>query len=74
MAAASLNSICFPQLKTTNHNISQRPSSRVSLTGKSLCYKPPMAALQTAPAAGLSETFSKLKQQGKVSIFLFCYP
>nr|ACJ02773.1 indole-3-glycerol phosphate lyase IGL2 [Lamium galeobdolon] len=63
MAANSLKSICFPQLKTTNQSISQRSSSRVSL-----CYKPPMATLQTATKAGISETFSRLKQQGKVAL------
>ncbi|KAL8513705.1 hypothetical protein ACS0TY_012988 [Phlomoides rotata] len=69
MAAASLKSICFPQLKTRNNNVPQRPSSRVALTnGKSLCYKSPMAALETAPAAGISETFSRLKQRGKVAL------
>ncbi|XP_011082598.1 tryptophan synthase alpha chain [Sesamum indicum] len=65
MAAAALNAICFK----TNYNIQQRPSSSfISWTNKSINYKPPMAALATAPTVGLSETFSRLKQRGKVAL------
>ncbi|KAL0458249.1 UNVERIFIED_CONTAM: Tryptophan synthase alpha chain, chloroplastic [Sesamum latifolium] len=65
MAAAALNAICFK----TNYNMRQRPSSSfISWTNKSLKYKPPMAALTTAPTVGLSETFSRLKQRGKVAL------
>ncbi|KAK4441627.1 Tryptophan synthase alpha chain, chloroplastic [Sesamum alatum] len=62
MAAAALNAICFK----TNYNIQQRPSSSfISWTNK---YKPAMAALTSAPTVGLSETFSRLKQQRKVAL------
>nr|WRW51054.1 tryptophan synthase alpha chain [Uncaria rhynchophylla] len=69
--AAALKASCFLQLK-------QKPQDRSSLLlpqriglsasntlGRS--FKPPMATLSTVPAVGLSETFSKLKKQGKVA-------
>ncbi|KAK6120056.1 hypothetical protein DH2020_046186 [Rehmannia glutinosa] len=67
MAAAVLKAICFVQLKT-NYNIPERSSSLISSANKSLKYKPTMATLKTAPTVGLSETFSRLKQQGKVAL------
>ena len=33
----------------------------------------PMAAISTVPTVGLSETFTRLKKQGKVSIFSLCF-
>ncbi|KAL6499528.1 Transient receptor putative cation channel subfamily A member 1 [Orobanche gracilis] len=67
MAAATLKDICFLQLKTSQ-NIPERRSFLIPSTNiKSVKYNPAMAALRTAPnAAGLSETFSRLKEQGKV--------
>ncbi|KAG8389275.1 hypothetical protein BUALT_Bualt02G0212000 [Buddleja alternifolia] len=61
MAAAALKATPFLQLKN-NFNI---PECRSSLNPKSLKFKSPMATLTNAPTVGLSETFSRLKQQGK---------
>lgn len=33
----------------------------------------PMAAISTVPTVGLSETFTRLKKQGKVSFFSLCF-
>ncbi|PIN15896.1 Tryptophan synthase alpha chain [Handroanthus impetiginosus] len=67
MAAFAFKAICCFQLKI-NYNFPERRSFSTSLTNKSLKYKPPMAALTTAPIVGLSETFSRLKQKGKVAL------
>ncbi|KAI3460922.1 hypothetical protein Pfo_017585 [Paulownia fortunei] len=67
MAAAALKPICFLQLKT-NYYIPERRSSFISSTNRSLKYKPPMATLKTSPTVGLSETFYRLKQRGKVAL------
>ncbi|KAL6563825.1 cTPxI [Orobanche gracilis] len=69
MAAAALKATCFLQLKPS-YNIPERRSSLIPSTNiKSVKKKTAMAALRTAPnAAGLSETFSRLKEQGKVAL------
>nr|AYC63472.1 tryptophan synthase alpha chain [Scoparia dulcis] len=73
MAAAALKASSFLQLRSNNYNnnnnkggISQRRCW--STNNRALKYKPPMAALATAPTVGLSETFSRLKQKGKVAL------
>lgn len=72
-AALKANTSSFLNLNT-NKSYLFRPSytkhSVVSIIS-SKSYKPPMAALSTTVGnntVGLSETFTRLKQQGKVSI------
>ncbi|PIN25815.1 Tryptophan synthase alpha chain [Handroanthus impetiginosus] len=64
--AAALKATCFLQLKT-KYNLPECHSSRSSSTNRSFKFKPVMANLTTAPTVGISETFSRLKQQGKVA-------
>ncbi|XP_042018151.1 tryptophan synthase alpha chain, chloroplastic-like isoform X2 [Salvia splendens] len=66
MAAAALNSSRLLQLKTVN-NSAQCRSFLSSSTHRSFKLKPIMAALTAAPTVGISETFSRLKKQGKVA-------
>ncbi|KAL3626066.1 cTPxI [Castilleja foliolosa] len=61
--ASALKTISFHQLKN-NYTIPERRSS-LNPSNISLKYKPAMATLQTV---GLSETFSRLKEQGKVAL------
>ncbi|EYU46516.1 hypothetical protein ABFS82_04G035400 [Erythranthe guttata] len=62
--AAALKATCFLQLKTSY----SLPERRSSTTNTSFKFKPIMASLATAaPTVGLAETFSRLKQQGKVA-------
>ncbi|GFP81966.1 tryptophan synthase alpha chain [Phtheirospermum japonicum] len=63
MAAAALKTISFRQLKN-NYTIPERRSS-LNPSNISLKYKPAMSTLKTV---GLSETFSRLKEQGKVAL------
>ncbi|KAK6141615.1 hypothetical protein DH2020_024650 [Rehmannia glutinosa] len=65
--AAALKATCFLQLKTS-YGLPECRSSLCSSTNKSFKFKPTMAALTAAPTVGLSETFSRLKQQGKVAL------
>ncbi|KAK6164591.1 hypothetical protein DH2020_001455 [Rehmannia glutinosa] len=65
--AAALKATCFLQLKTS-YDLPECRSSLCSSTNKSFKFKPTMAALTAAPTVGLSETFSSLKQQGKVAL------
>ncbi|KAL2238812.1 tryptophan synthase alpha chain [Sesamum indicum] len=60
--AAALQTTCFLRLKN-NYNVIQCRSS----TNRAFKCKPPMATLAAAPTVGLSETFSRLKQKGKVA-------
>ncbi|KAK4382704.1 Tryptophan synthase alpha chain, chloroplastic [Sesamum angolense] len=60
--AASLQTTCFLRLKN-NYNALQCRSS----TNRAFKCKPAMATLAAAPTVGLSETFSRLKQKGKVA-------
>ncbi|XP_073145600.1 tryptophan synthase alpha chain-like [Henckelia pumila] len=66
MAAAAIGT-CSLQLKA-NRNISERRSSLFSLTKKSLKPRPIMATIVSAPTLGISETFSRLKERGKVAL------
>ncbi|KAL3510754.1 hypothetical protein ACH5RR_030155 [Cinchona calisaya] len=72
MAGAVLRANCFLQLKQKPRGHSSLLPQRISLAASNLAgksFKPPMATLATIPAAaGLSETFSKLKEQGKVAL------
>lgn len=63
--AAALNSSRFLQLKTSYTSPECRSSLRPS-ANKSFKLKPIMAALTAAPTVAISETLSRLKQQGKV--------
>jgi hypothetical protein len=55
----------FFQLKNTEaHSFLRFPSQRLAVPVGRFT---PMAALSTAPTVGLSETFTRLKNQGKVS-------
>ncbi|KAH6813702.1 Aldolase-type TIM barrel family protein [Perilla frutescens var. frutescens] len=65
--AAALNSSRFLQLKA-NCNLAECRSSLRSTATKSFNMRPIMASLTAAPTVGISETFSKLKQQGKVAL------
>ncbi|KAL0419828.1 UNVERIFIED_CONTAM: Tryptophan synthase alpha chain, chloroplastic [Sesamum radiatum] len=60
--AAALQTTCFLRLKN-NYNALQCRSS----TNRAFKCKPAMATLAAAPTVGLSETFSRLKQKGKVA-------
>ncbi|CAA0816745.1 Tryptophan synthase alpha chain [Striga hermonthica] len=70
MAAGALKAICSLQLKN-NHSIPERRPSIISSNHRSLKRRPAMAAtLKAAPitSRGLSETFSSLKERGKVAL------
>ncbi|XP_022898235.1 tryptophan synthase alpha chain-like [Olea europaea var. sylvestris] len=56
--AATLKAGFFFQTKPGGHSLPRIKPFR---------FKPPMATLATVPTVGLSETFSKLKRQGKVA-------
>ncbi|MCD9645564.1 cTPxI [Datura stramonium] len=51
--------------KLENHPFPQRYTQRLKI---STAPRPPMAALSTTPTVGLSETFTRLKKQGKVAL------
>ncbi|KAL8548114.1 hypothetical protein ACS0TY_007436 [Phlomoides rotata] len=68
--AASLKPTCFPQLKT-NYSFPESPlypSSLTPSTTRPFKLRPIMATLAAAPTLGLSQTFSRLKQQGNVAL------
>ncbi|XVE73024.1 hypothetical protein DITRI_Ditri11bG0084900 [Diplodiscus trichospermus] len=65
MAFARKSTAGLLQLKKQNtHSLSRFPLGKASVSIKRFT---PMAAITTAPTLGLSETFSKLKQEGKVA-------
>ncbi|XP_073269623.1 tryptophan synthase alpha chain-like [Primulina huaijiensis] len=66
MAAAAIGT-CSLRLKT-ERNISDPRFSPFSLTKKSLKPRPIMATIVSAPTLGISETFSRLKERGKVAL------
>lgn len=62
----------FFQLKKNNpetHSFLRFSSQRFATPARRFT---PMAAISTVPTVGLSETFTRLKKQGKVSIFSLC--
>ncbi|XP_059660427.1 tryptophan synthase alpha chain isoform X2 [Cornus florida] len=65
--AVVLKATCFLQLKKKSEDpFLIRPNfQRFSISTKT--FKPPMATLTTAPTVGLSETFTRLRSQGKVA-------
>ncbi|KAA8543309.1 hypothetical protein F0562_021196 [Nyssa sinensis] len=66
--AFSLKATSFLQLKKNSEaNLLLRPISQRS-TSSIKTFKPPLAALSTASTVGLSETFTRLKSQGKVAL------
>ena len=68
--ATALKATCFLQLqKKPQDNLLSRPSNpgRITIPART-AFKPPMATLSTVPTVGLSETFTRLRKQGKVSI------
>ncbi|XP_027098196.1 tryptophan synthase alpha chain [Coffea arabica] len=70
--AAALKASCFLQLKqkSKGHSSLLLPQ-RIGLSATNTVgrlFKPPMATISTDQAVGLSETFSKLKKQGKVAL------
>ncbi|KAG6438271.1 hypothetical protein SASPL_103208 [Salvia splendens] len=67
MAAASLNSSRLFQSNAGNDSAECRSFVR-STANRSFKLKPITAALTAAPTVGISETFSKLKKQGKVAL------
>ncbi|XP_047982366.1 tryptophan synthase alpha chain-like [Salvia hispanica] len=67
MAAASLNSSRLFQSNAGNYSAECRSFVR-STANRSFKLKPITAALTAAPTVGISETFSKLKKQGKVAL------
>ncbi|RAL48881.1 hypothetical protein DM860_001201 [Cuscuta australis] len=66
--AASVKATHFLQLKINqgHHPLFTHSRERIRVSPKLL--RPVMAALSTTAAAGLSETFVRLKQQGKVAL------
>ncbi|XP_073051455.1 tryptophan synthase alpha chain-like [Primulina eburnea] len=66
MAAAAIGA-CSLQLKT-NRSISNRRSSLFSSMKKSLKPRPIMATILSSPTLGISETFSRLRERGKVAL------
>lgn len=52
--------------KQTHISLVSFNPNRFTISTKS--FKPPMATLTTVPTVGLSETFARLKQQGKVAL------
>lgn len=63
----------FFQLKKNNpetHSFLRFSSQRFATPARRFT---PMAAISTVPTVGLSETFTRLKKQGKVSIFSLCF-
>lgn len=66
--AIALKSSSFLQLKSKSQGhllITPFNSQRVSIPSRT--FKPPMATLSAIPSVGLSETFTRLKKQGKVA-------
>lgn len=68
LMAVALKATSFLQLKKHNHSIIFRPNSHKLSLSVAKSFKLPMATLSTVPTVGLSETFTRLKQQGKVSL------
>ncbi|KAI5680164.1 hypothetical protein M9H77_01391 [Catharanthus roseus] len=71
--AATLKSSSLLQLKQnpqSNSSFLHSTPQRISFPPSNISrsFKTPMAALISAPTAGISETFSKLKLQGKVAL------
>lgn len=66
--AVALKATSFLQLKKNNHSIIFRPNSHKLSLSVAKSFKLPMATLSTVPTVGLSETFTRLKQQGKVAL------
>ncbi|GMP90806.1 hypothetical protein CsSME_00041774 [Camellia sinensis var. sinensis] len=67
--AIALKSSSFLQLKSKSQGhllITPFNSQRVSIPSRT--FKPPMATLSAIPSVGLSETFARLKKQGKVAL------
>ncbi|KAI3449707.1 hypothetical protein Pfo_006372 [Paulownia fortunei] len=64
--AAALEATCFLQLKNSFNLPECRPS--LSYSTNRFKFKPTMASLTAAPTVGLSETFSRLKQEGKMAL------
>ncbi|PSS06342.1 Tryptophan synthase alpha chain like [Actinidia chinensis var. chinensis] len=67
--AAALKATCFLQLqKKPQDNLLSRPSNpqRITIPART-AFKPSMATLSTVPTVGLSETFTRLRKQGKVA-------
>ncbi|KAI4301174.1 hypothetical protein L6164_034480 [Bauhinia variegata] len=63
--AIALKSASFFQLKKPEINFQVRVPSRKPIISVRRCA--PMAAISTAPTVGLSETFTRLKKDGKVA-------
>ncbi|CAI9096156.1 OLC1v1032239C1 [Oldenlandia corymbosa var. corymbosa] len=66
--AAALKASFFLQLRPKPDPHSPSFSQRINLSIGNRRFKPAMAALSTVPAVGISETFSRLKEQGKVAL------
>lgn len=75
---AALKASCFVQLKykIPHHSalVPQRISLSIANTNNGSFRAPMAITLSTVPAAGISETFSRLKQEGKVCIFFYTIP
>ncbi|KAJ9543322.1 hypothetical protein OSB04_023029 [Centaurea solstitialis] len=74
MAIAANSAASFLQLHQKKPHSLFRLNSRnfVSFSSKSSSFNPPMASLSVASSTlGLSETFSKLKKEGKVALIPF---
>jgi len=65
--ALALNSSCFLQLKKPQVGFHVCFSSKKALI--SVKRYTPVAAMRTMEAPGLSETFTRLKKEGKVSTY-----
>lgn len=75
-AALKANTSSFLNFNSTNKSFLFRPIYKPSVVSliSSKSYNPPMAALSTpvgTTTVGLSETFTRLKQQGKVALIPF---
>ncbi|XP_052169984.1 tryptophan synthase alpha chain [Diospyros lotus] len=66
--AVAPKATCFFQLKTNSERYSiLRPPNSRRVAVPIPAFRPPMATLSTVPTVGLSETFTRLRQGGKVA-------
>uniref|UniRef100_A0A5B7BCK7 Putative tryptophan synthase alpha chain n=1 Tax=Davidia involucrata TaxID=16924 RepID=A0A5B7BCK7_DAVIN len=65
--ALTLKATCFMQLKKKSQENLLLPPISQRFTTSIKTFKPPMATLSSVSTVGLSETFTRLKRQGKVA-------
>ncbi|PIA45131.1 hypothetical protein AQUCO_01700579v1 [Aquilegia coerulea] len=70
--AIALKTACFLQSNKSNNVLfrlsTQKHRNSINISTKSSSLVPIMASITVSPTVGLSETFTRLKQQGKVAL------